>query len=260
MTLTLAGPPALRVPCRGAFARVCPRAAAARPSGQRRVQSALRRLLMLLCVQLAMDVTVVGSLELDAHRTGRPAVRADGTRLAAAASRTRVEETWCRHVLDHNPLLVKDGRRVRNLRLCRGRPAEGRVVRRRRPAQRAGHSGRDAVRRCRSSSGPRWPSSGARKAGPRTGETDPLTRCSTRRVSEPRLTTALATLNSGEALLAGVRGRRPLQEREKSGQADGDAVLAEVGRRMHVAAQPGDRVARPGGEEFLSAAKLVPDG
>jgi hypothetical protein len=71
-------------------------------------RAVLRRLLMLLCEQLAMDVAVVCSLEADAHRTVRVAVMADGTVLDAAASRSPVGETWCGHVLDESPLLVKD--------------------------------------------------------------------------------------------------------------------------------------------------------
>jgi diguanylate cyclase len=86
--------------------------------------------------------------------------------------------------------------------------------------------------------------------------TDPLTRCSTRRVVEPWLTAALATLKPDEVVLA-IRRRRPLQSvNDELGHAAGDAVLAEVGRRMHVAAQPGDLVARLGGDKFFAAAKL----
>jgi hypothetical protein len=71
-------------------------------------QATLRRLLMLLCEQLAMDVAVVCSLEPEGRRRVRLTILADGTLVDAAASRSPVDETWCGHVLDESPLLVED--------------------------------------------------------------------------------------------------------------------------------------------------------
>ncbi len=88
-------------------------------------------------------------------------------------------------------------------------------------------------------------------------DTDPLTRCATRRVVEPWLTSALEAVRPGEAVLAVfVDVDRFKEVNDLLGHAAGDAVLAEVGRRMQVAAQPGDLVARLGGDEFLAAARL----
>ncbi len=88
-------------------------------------------------------------------------------------------------------------------------------------------------------------------------DTDPLTRCSTRRVVEPWLTTALATLGPDEVVLAVYADvDRFKGVNDEFGHAAGDEILAEVGRRLHVAAQPGDLVARLGGDEFLAAARL----
>jgi diguanylate cyclase len=87
--------------------------------------------------------------------------------------------------------------------------------------------------------------------------TDPLTRCSTRRVVEPWLTEALAATHADEAVLAvyvDVDAFKAVND--ALGHAAGDAVLAEVGRVLHRVSQPGDLVARLGGDEFLAAARL----
>lgn len=84
-----------------------------------------------------------------------------------------------------------------------------------------------------------------------------MTRCSTRRVVEPWLDRALAALLPGEvvlALYADVDAFKSVND--EHGHAAGDAVLAEVGRRLHAAARPGDLVARLGGDEFLVAARV----
>ena len=88
-------------------------------------------------------------------------------------------------------------------------------------------------------------------------ETDLLTRCSTRRVVEPWLTANLAGTGSTDAVLAvycDVDSFKAVND--ELGHAAGDAVLAEVARRLHGAAQPGDLVARMGGDEFFVAARL----
>ena len=88
-------------------------------------------------------------------------------------------------------------------------------------------------------------------------ETDPLTRCSTRRAVEPWLEVNLQGTGKGDAVLAlyfHVDAFKGIND--ELGHAAGDAVLEEVGRRLHGAAQPGDLVARMGGDEFFVAARL----
>lgn len=88
-------------------------------------------------------------------------------------------------------------------------------------------------------------------------DSDPLTRCASRRVVEPWLTAALGAVRPGEAVLvvyADVDAFKPIND--ALGHPAGDAVLAEVGRLLHGVAQPGDLVARLGGDEFLCAARL----
>ncbi|MCW2681953.1 MAG: Diguanylate cyclase (GGDEF)-like protein [Frankiales bacterium] len=88
-------------------------------------------------------------------------------------------------------------------------------------------------------------------------DTDPLTRCATRRVVEPWLSEQLQACRAGEVVLAVYVDVDSFKDvNDALGHAAGDAVLAEVGRRMHGAAQPGDLVARLGGDEFLAAARL----
>lgn len=71
-------------------------------------RAVLRRLLMLLCEQLAMDVAVVCSIEPDGLRTIRFVVGADGALLDGTGSREQVGQTWCGYVLGESPLLVDD--------------------------------------------------------------------------------------------------------------------------------------------------------
>lgn len=88
-------------------------------------------------------------------------------------------------------------------------------------------------------------------------DTDPLTRCATRRVVEPWLTRALSAVRPGEVVLAVYVDVDDFKVvNDELGHAAGDAVLEEVGRRLNGAAQPGDLVARLGGDEFLASARL----
>jgi hypothetical protein len=74
-------------------------------------RSVLRRLLLLVCEQLAMDFAVVCTLEPGSQRTVRMAVRADGSLLDEVdGSCAPLEETWCGHVVGESPLLVDDVR------------------------------------------------------------------------------------------------------------------------------------------------------
>ena len=88
-------------------------------------------------------------------------------------------------------------------------------------------------------------------------ETDPLTRCSTRRAVEPWLAANLQGTGKGEAVLAvycDVDSFKGIND--ELGHGAGDAVLEELGRRLHGTAQPTDLVARMGGDEFFVAARL----
>jgi diguanylate cyclase len=87
--------------------------------------------------------------------------------------------------------------------------------------------------------------------------TDPLTGCATRRVVEPWLADALATAGPDEVVVAVYADLDAFKAvNDELGHAAGDAVLAEVARRMQAAARPGDLVARLGGDEFLAAATV----
>ena len=72
-------------------------------------QAALRRLLVLVCEQLAMDAAFVCAVDGAGRRTIRVAVRADGSVVPGAEGRREpVEDTWCGEVVRGGPLLVDD--------------------------------------------------------------------------------------------------------------------------------------------------------
>lgn len=86
---------------------------------------------------------------------------------------------------------------------------------------------------------------------------DPLTRCATRRVVDPWLIENLAALAPHEVVLAVYVDVDQFKAvNDLWGHAAGDAILTEVGLRLHSLAQRGDLVARLGGDEFFVAARL----
>ncbi|GAA3813922.1 GGDEF domain-containing protein [Nocardioides panacisoli] len=88
-------------------------------------------------------------------------------------------------------------------------------------------------------------------------DTDALTGCASRRVVDPWLSREVAALSSTEAVVvayADLDSFKPIND--GLGHAAGDAVLAEVGRRLRATARQHDLVARMGGDEFLVAARL----
>lgn len=88
-------------------------------------------------------------------------------------------------------------------------------------------------------------------------ERDPLTGCASRRVVEPWLARELAASSPGETLVVAYADLNSFKHvNDTLGHAAGDAVLAEVGRRLRAIARPHDLVARIGGDEFLVAARL----
>ncbi|WP_183096035.1 GGDEF domain-containing protein [Nocardioides stalactiti] len=90
-------------------------------------------------------------------------------------------------------------------------------------------------------------------------DTDPLTGCSSRRVVEGWLAVQLASLTAGEVVAVAYADLDSFKQiNDRLGHAAGDAVLAEVGRRLRATARPHDLVARVGGDEFLVAARLIP--
>lgn len=88
-------------------------------------------------------------------------------------------------------------------------------------------------------------------------DTDPLTRCASRRVVQPWLAERLAGLEPDEVVVVAhldIDGFKDLND--NLGQAAGDAVLVEVGHRLRASARPQDLVARLGGDEFVVAARV----
>jgi diguanylate cyclase (GGDEF)-like protein len=89
---------------------------------------------------------------------------------------------------------------------------------------------------------------------------DALTGCASRRVVNPWLSRELAALSSTEAVVVAYADLDSFKQvNDTLGHAAGDAVLAEVGRRLRMVARPHDLVARIGGDEFLVAARLPRD-
>jgi diguanylate cyclase (GGDEF)-like protein len=89
---------------------------------------------------------------------------------------------------------------------------------------------------------------------------DPLTRLPNRLLFEERLEAALERVdapNAGDAALAvmfiDLDGFKPVND--SFGHTAGDAVLREVGQRLHNLARQSDVVARVGGDEFLLLAE-----
>jgi diguanylate cyclase len=75
-------------------------------------REALRRLLVLTCEQLAMDLVFLSALDGAGNRVIRMALQADGTPLPELEGRTEpVAVTWCGRVLDEDVLLVGDAGR-----------------------------------------------------------------------------------------------------------------------------------------------------
>ena len=72
-------------------------------------QAALRRLLTLVCEQLAMDVAFVGVLDGAGNRTVRLSALADGTPGPAGITEP-LDASWCGRVVQDGVLMVDDGR------------------------------------------------------------------------------------------------------------------------------------------------------
>ncbi len=70
-------------------------------------EESLRRLLILACEQLSMDLAFVGQLDGDSHRVVRQAVTRHGSVVAEAVGlREALVDSWCGRVLDGDGLLI----------------------------------------------------------------------------------------------------------------------------------------------------------
>lgn len=88
-------------------------------------------------------------------------------------------------------------------------------------------------------------------------DTDPLTRCASRRVLQPWLSAQLAALLPSEVVVVAYADIDRFKDvNDTLGHAAGDAVLTEVGHRLRSAARSHDLVVRLGGDEFVVAARL----
>ena len=89
---------------------------------------------------------------------------------------------------------------------------------------------------------------------------DELTGLANRRLLDELLTTALArTRRSATCLVVSyldLDGFKPINDRH--GHAVGDAVLEEVGRRLHATVRDADVIARVGGDEFVVVQECQP--
>ncbi|MCW2622286.1 MAG: sensor diguanylate cyclase, partial [Frankiales bacterium] len=87
--------------------------------------------------------------------------------------------------------------------------------------------------------------------------TDQLTGCSTRRVVEPWISTALAACRDDDVVaLLFVDVDRFKSVNDTFGHAAGDEILAQIGDHLRRTSRAGDLVARLGGDEFLVGARL----
>ena len=97
----------------------------------------------------------------------------------------------------------------------------------------------------------------AAKRARKDADTDPLTRCASRRVVQPWLAERLSDLGEDEVVLVAYLDLDGFKDvNDTLGHAAGDAVLVEVGHRLRAAARPQDLVARLGGDEFVLAARV----
>lgn len=91
--------------------------------------------------------------------------------------------------------------------------------------------------------------------------TDSLTGCSTRRMVEPWLARALARREPDQELVLVFVDLNDFKAvNDRLGHVAGDLVLAETARRLRQAFRGVDLVARYGGDEFVAAALMSPEG